>query len=348
VIYSSGAVRIRTGSAAVKGVTGNEDFVTNAQAGYLWKLKGEASWYQIGAIINATNLTLTSRYANSTYQTLRSTTHVATMTTATKMYSGTLSYYPVIQENITLNASIEIFTDASGGGVLTGNASPAGSGTINYDTGAWSITLGTSLTATAEITASYYSGDTRTGLAYQIVTDYTPTNDIPEMSLNDINFPHIYTKAVRIIDSRLSYLASFAGVSASDVSNINASLSALFSAVNNLNASVNRREIVEHGTATAVYIATSNLDKIHRFSNTATCIITLPTVGSGQKGSWIAGRKKAAGIIDIKCQGDNTIDDDATHIYSSNASQTNALIRLSIETATNFEIEYMLGEWTTY
>ena len=54
-------------------------------------------------------------------------------------------------------------TTDNGGGVLTGDGSPAGSGTIDYDTGAWAITLGTDLTATAEMTASYSSGNTRTG-----------------------------------------------------------------------------------------------------------------------------------------------------------------------------------------
>lgn len=390
-IYNTGAVRVRVGSALVKGVTGNEQFSTYVQAGYLFKLLGESTWYQIAAITNATNFTLSSRYSNLSYRTLRSAEHTATMTTATKMYSGILSYYPVIQEAITITASGETFTD-NGGGILTGNASPAGSGTINYDTGAWTITLGTFLTATAEMTASYYSGDTRTGMSYQVVTDYTPIYTIPEMSLNDINFAYIYTKAIRIIDSRLSYIASYGGgVSASvllnlsasvntifnDLTNVHASLNTLFTigggdysasihelylddtdvhaslnglfvAVSNLNASQNIRIIVNNSTATLITIATSNLNKIHRFSNTASCYVTFPTITSSQTGNWIWIRKKGIGGIDLKVQGANTLNDNASHIYNNNASQTNALLKLSIENATNFEIEDIFGDWVTY
>ena len=177
-VYNTGGVRVRVGSALVTGTTNNEEFSTYAAVGYLFKLTGEATWYQIAAITNATNFTLSSRYSNSLYQTLRSAEHSATMTVATKMYSGTLNYYPVIQNAITITASGEQLTD-NGGGVLTGDSSPAGSGTINYDTGAWTVTLGTDLTASAEMTASYYSGNTRTGMPYQIVTDYTPIYTIP-------------------------------------------------------------------------------------------------------------------------------------------------------------------------
>ena len=352
-VYNTGAVRVRVGSSLVKGTTGNEAFNTNVSAGYLFKLLGEPSWYQIAAISNATNFTLSSRYANSTYQTLRSE-HCATGVTATKTYSGILSYYPVIQENITITASgIESFTD-DGGGILTGNASPAGSGTIDYDTGAWTVTLGTDLTATAEMTASYYSGDTRTGMSYQIITDYTPIYDIPEMSLNDINFAHIYTKAIRIIDSKLSYIASYGSVGATTILNIQASLNDIYNDLTNVHASLNYlathgnvRTIINHGTATLVTIATNDLNKTHRFSNTASCYATFPTITSVQKGNFIRIRKKGLGI-DFKCQGSNTIDDNATHIYNNNASQTNAFLLLGIETATNFEIETVFGDWGTY
>lgn len=319
MIYSAGAVRVKVGSASVKGVSGSEQFATNAAAGYLFKITDESSWYQIAAITNATNFTLSARYSNSSYKTLRSDEHSATMTTATKMYSGTLSYYPVIQNAITITASGESFVD-DGGGVLSGNASPAGSGTIDYDTGAWTITLGTDLTATAEMTASYYSGDTRNGMSYQIITDYTSYYSIPEMSLNDINFPHIYTKAMRIIDS----------------------------SINSISATTITKTITNHSTATLVTIATTNLSKIHRFSNTETCYVTFPTITSSQTGKWIWIRKKGTGEIDCKVQGNNTLDGNATHVYNNNASQTNALLKLSIENATNFEFDTIIGDWSTY
>lgn len=45
-----------------------------------------------------------------------------------------------------------------------------------------------------------------TGVTYQIVTDYTPNFDLPEMGINDVNFAHIYTKAMRLIDEKLQDL----------------------------------------------------------------------------------------------------------------------------------------------
>lgn len=311
-IHSTGSVRIRTGSALVKGVTGNEAFNTNAAAGYLFKLTGEATWYQIAAITNATNLTLSSRYANSSYQTLRSTEHIATITTATKMYSGTLNYYPIIQEAITITASgEEAFTD-DGGGVLTGNASPAGSGTINYDTGAWTITLGTNLTATTVMNASYYSGDTRTGLSYQIVTDYTPIHSFPEMSLNDINFAHIYTKGVRMID---------------------AAINGYFS-------------IENYTTEATVVLTTSDLNKIHVFSNTATCTVTLPSIDSNYEGYWAEFRKKGTGDLVINTNDSDTVfTASANQISNTNTTPTIDFVKLLIESSTHFGCNGMYGVW---
>ena len=393
MIYKTGSVRVKVGSALVKGESGNEAFSSNVSAGNLFKLTGEATFYTIAAITNATNFSLSARYANSTYQTARAAEHLATMTVATKMYSGTLNYYPVIQSAITITASGETFTDDSGG-ILAGDASPPGSGTVNYDTGAWSVILGTALTASCAITASYQSGDTRTGQAYQIVTDYTPIYTIPEMSLNDVNFPHIYTKAVRIIDNRLSIIAStLVALNATTVENLqasihelygidtnhdaslsalfvndtnhnaslsalfvndtnhNASLSALFVSVGNLEASTGStiRTIINHAaTTTVVKIPNANLNKLHRFMNTATCVVTIATITAAQKGYWLMCRKKGIGFLDFKRGGANTIDTDATHIYNDNASITNSLLKLSIETATNFEIEDMRGDWVTY
>jgi len=138
------------------------------------------------------------------------------------MYSGTLDYTPVIQSSVVLNASIESFTD-DGVGVLTGDGSPAGSGTVSYDDGSWAITLGTDLTATANVTASYFSGDTLNSMTYQIVTDYTPNIKLPEMSENDVGFSKIYTKAIRLIDAA-HYNASINSIHVTNASITNASI----------------------------------------------------------------------------------------------------------------------------
>ena len=63
---------------------------------------------------------------------------------------------PVIQNEYVMTASGLRFTD-DGAGVLTGT--PTGSGTIDYDTGSWALTLDATFTATRNIAASFISGD---------------------------------------------------------------------------------------------------------------------------------------------------------------------------------------------
>jgi hypothetical protein len=201
--YSSNSINVTTGSQTIKG--NSTDFTNNVTAGNYLRVSNDSAWYEVASVVDATELTLTGRYANTSYQTLRSSEHLATANTATRIYSGSLSYTPTIRNNVVINASIESFTD-DGGGNLVGNASPAGTGTISYDDGAWSITLGTDLTATVSVTASYYSGDTRNALEYQIIVDYTSNYEFPEMSEADVGFPHIFTKAMRLIDSRIKIL----------------------------------------------------------------------------------------------------------------------------------------------
>lgn len=64
-IYSEGSVRVVVGSSLVKG--SGTQFVTYAGQGNLFRLTGEAVYYEIAAITNATNLTLSANYANSGY-----------------------------------------------------------------------------------------------------------------------------------------------------------------------------------------------------------------------------------------------------------------------------------------
>lgn len=198
-IYNSGSVNITIGSANVKGNSTN--FSTYVSKGNLFKLNDDNGFYEVANVINATNLTLTSRYTDSNYQTARSE-NVASANTATKTYSDTLTNTPVIQNYVVITAS-ERFTD-NGAGVLTGNGSPVGSGTIDYDSGLFSITLGTNLTATVNLSASYYSGDTRNSMPYKIIKDFTPNYSLPELSLNDREFNTVFTKAMRKIDSALN------------------------------------------------------------------------------------------------------------------------------------------------
>ena len=120
------------------------------------------------------------------------------------MYSGVLSDTPVILNSLRLTAS-ERFTE-SGTGVLTGGA--GGSGTIDYDTGVWSITLGSPLTASYNAVASYFYGESLSALPFQVVSDFTPIHSFPEMSRNDTDFATIYTRMVRSLDTKLNVLVA--------------------------------------------------------------------------------------------------------------------------------------------
>lgn len=65
--YTSGSVNVTVGSQLVKG--NNTAFNTYVSSGDLFRLNGETAFYQVAAITNATNLSLTANYANSNYGT---------------------------------------------------------------------------------------------------------------------------------------------------------------------------------------------------------------------------------------------------------------------------------------
>jgi len=203
--YTGGAVKITSGSSKVYGTL--TDWTTYLGVGDLFKIQNENVVYEVAAINTATELTLTSRYARTSLQGAIAS-NLASVTIATRIYSGNVgSFTPVIQNGFIIEASPngggERFAD-NGAGVLIGGRSPGpGSGTIDYDSGAWSIILGTKLTATLNLTASFTRGVSSSGEVYQAVVDFTPNYSIPEMSTNDINFAHIYTRAMRIIDQKI-------------------------------------------------------------------------------------------------------------------------------------------------
>jgi len=201
--YITGTAKVTAGSSKVYGSL--TEWSTYLKVGDLFKVTSESVFYEIAAINTATQLTLSSRYVNTSFHSAIAT-NLASVNTATKQYSGILANTPVIQNSVVVVASPngggERFTD-NGAGALIGNASPAGSGTIDYDSGSWALTLGTPVTATLNMTASYNRGTTGQGLSYQALKDFTPRYVLPEMSANDVNFAHIYTKAVRLIDSAL-------------------------------------------------------------------------------------------------------------------------------------------------
>jgi len=217
-VYNTGSVTVKVGSAKVIGSSG-VDFTSDVSAGDLFKLKSESTFYDVASVNNATSITLSARFANSNYN-LNATGEVAaTIAAGTIVYSGTLDNTPVVQSNVVLLASDIRLVDDGAGNLSGTNAEGTHEGSINYDTGAWTITFAaTADIVGAEITGSYVYGNTLNGMPYQIVTDYTPNYTFPELGLNDTNFQHIYTKAVRMIDSAL-YNVNASSVNAShDVS----------------------------------------------------------------------------------------------------------------------------------
>jgi len=271
-IYNTGAVTVKVGSSEVIG--NGTAFTSNVVAGFYFKLTSSAAWYELATVNNATKLQLSTRYADVNYHTIRNPENLASLVVSATHYSGTLSYYPVIQSYVTINASLERFTDDSGG-VLAGNASPPGSGTIDYDTGAWTIVLGTPVTATANMSASYRSGDTLTTMPYQIVTDYTSNYKIPELSFGDSNIPYVYTKAVRVIDSTLDLINASTGSNAASIDDLQASVTAIHTTVTNNSASIDTLQTY----VTSTYV---KIGAIYLFSGTINTNTSASIVAAGR------------------------------------------------------------------
>jgi len=69
-----------------------------------------------------------------------------------KTYSGTLPVHPIVSGSFTPTDGIESFTD-NGNGTLTGSA--GGTGTINYSSGAWTLSFNANVSSGVAITATY-------------------------------------------------------------------------------------------------------------------------------------------------------------------------------------------------
>jgi len=199
--YNSGSVTVTVGAQAVVG--SNTNFTTYASVGNIFKLTSENVTYDIAGITSATRLTLSSRYVNTDEQTHYSE-NAATCTSATKIYSGFLSNTPIIQNTLEITASY-VFSEDGAGNL---SATPYGSGSIDYDSGYYSLTFTATLNATTDITltASYDAGNTLNAMPYQIIRDYTTNYYFPESVPSDKNLAYIYTKAVRMIDLQLKTL----------------------------------------------------------------------------------------------------------------------------------------------
>jgi len=86
--------------------------------------------------------------------------------------------------------------------VSTGDLFKLRSESAFYDVA--TVNSATRLTLSASYANSTYStGATLAAMPYQVVTDFTPNYSFPEIGINDTNFQHIYTKAMRMVDSSL-------------------------------------------------------------------------------------------------------------------------------------------------
>ena len=254
-VYSSGSCRVRVGSAEVRG--NNTLFTTYVTAGDLFKITSESTFYTVAAVTTATKLTLSSRYANTSFQTGR-TENTGTAVISDTTYSGILDHTPAIQSKVTIKVTAkEKFRD-DGAGVLTGSL--GGSGTISYDDGAWAITMGADPGGTKIITASYNSGDTMNGQSYQIVRNYTTYHKLPEADPVDKNLAYIYTKAVRMIDSKMN-AASMTSASIDNLNVRNNIERKVLYKTTNYTATANDAVIVVSGNSASVWITAPSASK---------------------------------------------------------------------------------------
>ena len=320
--YQTGTVRVTAGSSKVFG-TGTE-WNTYIATNDLFQRTTENTFYDIAAVNSATQITLTSRYTSLSLQSAVAS-NFASVNTATVNYSGnTGSFTPVIQNNFVLVASPngggERFTD-NGAGILTGEGSPAGSGTIDYDSGTWTIVFGTALTATLNLSASFNRGNQVDGAGYQIVSDFTPNYQIPEMSTNDVNFSHIYTKAMRKIDQKILAASGNPTGSVVTASHFLGQVSATFANAGIVNASITNASITNVKLNGEIktkiipkkvdYEATSADNMIVVGGNAASVHITLPYSSNANRGIKITLINNSVYTTVASCRTSETIEGDS-------------------------------------
>lgn len=301
--YSTGSVNLEVGSATVKG--NSTLFTTYISAGDAFKVNGEEAFYEVASVVTATQLTLSARYADSSSQTTIAE-NVASTTSATT-YSFSLSETPIIAGYFVINAS-QRFTDSAG--VLTG--SEGGVGTVGYDDGAVTLDFGaTSLSATANIAASYLRGDPKNAMAYQLIRDFTSNHLLPEQNLNDSDKSMTYTKAIRMIDADLS------STSNSYIRNLTATELSMSGVLTTQGLKLNVREVVTDYSMTA----TDNVLLVN-----ASITIELLTASTSNKGYTCKILNLSGSSCVASCMGSDTIEGDGTITFNNQYDSMSCMV----------------------
>ena len=163
---------------------------------------------------------------------------------------------------------------------------------------------------------SDYVGTSVSGESYQIVRDFTPNYDIPEIWVGDKDWPYHLTQGLRIIDQ---YLTG------------------------------GKQTVVDQGEVTTFNMVVTDLNKIHLLQNSGEAVINLPSVDADDIGSGVEFRKKGIGRVDIVAADLDTVigASDTQVSFQSGETPTFDFIKLVLETETHWGCNGIYGPWET-
>lgn len=119
-----------------------------------------------------------------------------------KNYSGTLSTHPILVGSFTATDGTETFTD-NGDGTLTGSA--GGTGTINYTTGAWSLSFNANVVAPTNIYATYTPLVSSPSPIMGIKEYTNETTDLTKLIVCDTQRACVFNDATQMFDPISSF-----------------------------------------------------------------------------------------------------------------------------------------------
>ena len=166
---------------------------------------------------------------------------------------------------------------------------------------------------TLSLTSNYSGGVSVSGESYQIVRDFTPNYDLPEIWSGDKDWPFHLTESLRLIDEEMA------------------------------TGGTGKKTVTDQGNVVTLDLTVSDLNKVHLLQNTGEAIITLPSVGADNVGSWLDFRKRGSGEVTI-----NRADADLIHGQEwckNETEQTFAMVVLLLEEETKWGHGPVVGDW---